>query len=95
MSLLNYKTSNPAFTGYFWDGDKRSSNKMTVLGIFIKSMAMIIIIAAMTAYMWKLYTQGVNIKWYTYGGMLAAIVCSILISFKHHWAHILVPLYAK
>ena len=55
---------------------------------------MIIIIASMTMYVWKLYTEGVDIKWYTYGGMLAAIVCSILISFKNHWAHILVPIYA-
>jgi len=55
---------------------------------------MILIIASMTIYVWKLNTDGVDIKWYTYGGMLAAIICSILISFKHHWAHILVPIYA-
>ncbi|MBT8309296.1 MAG: Bax inhibitor-1/YccA family protein [Flavobacteriaceae bacterium] len=94
MSRFNYKTSNPAFTSYFWDGGSGSSEKMTVTGIFIKSLAMILIIASMTVYVWDLYTAGVNIKWYTYGGMLAAIVCSILISFKRHWAHILVPIYA-
>ncbi len=94
MGLFNYKTSNPAFTGYFWDGDNHSSKKMTVTGIFIKSLAMILIIASMTVYVWNLYTEGVDIKWYTYGGMLAAIVCSILISLKNHWAHILVPIYA-
>ena len=48
----------------------------------------------MTVYVWNLYTEGVNIKWYTYGGMLVAVACSILISFKNHWAHILVPVYA-
>ena len=94
MGLFNYKTSNPAFTSYFWDSGNRSSKKMTVTGILIKSLAMILIIASMTMYVWNLYTEGVDIKWYTYGGMLAAIVCSILISFKHHWAHILTPLYA-
>ncbi len=67
---------------------------MTVSGIFVKSLAMIAIIAGMTLYVWNLYTEGVDIKWYTYGGMLAAIACSILISFKNHWAHVLVPLYA-
>lgn len=55
---------------------------------------MILIIASMTMYVWKLYTAGVDIKWYTYGGMLTAIVCSILISIKNHWAHIIVPIYA-
>jgi len=67
---------------------------MTVPGVLVKSLAMILIIGAMAAYVWKLYTGGTDIKWYTYGGMLAAIACSILISFKHHWAHILVPVYA-
>lgn len=94
MNPFNYKTSNPAFTNYFWDGENHSSKKMTLTGIFVKSLAMILIIASMTIYVWKLYTEGVEIKWYTYGGMLAAIACSILISFKRHWAHFLVPTYA-
>ena len=94
MSLIKHKTSNPAFSDYFWDRDNGSKDTMTVLGIFIKSFAMILIIAAMTSYVWKLYSDGVQIKWYTYGGMLAAIVCSVLISFKNNWAHFLVPIYA-
>lgn len=94
MSLVNYKTSNPAFSSYFWDGDEPSTAKMTVTGVFVKSMAMIIIIGSMAGYVWRLHTEGADIKWYTYGGMLVAIICSILISFKNNWAHILVPVYA-
>ena len=55
------------------------------------SIAIIIIISFG---MWKLHAKGVNIKWYSLGGMLAAIVISIVISVRQHWAHILVPLYA-
>jgi uncharacterized YccA/Bax inhibitor family protein len=94
MSLSNYKTSNPAFTSYFWDKDKQSSAKMTVRGIFIKSLFCILIIAGVTAYVWSLHEQAVDVSWFTYGGIIAAIIISVVISFKQHWAHILVPLYA-
>lgn len=89
-----YKTSNPAFTNYFWDDDRDPSSKMTVRGIILKSLVSILIIATITGYVWKLYSEGTNIKWFTTGGMLAAIVISIVISVRNHWAHILVPLYA-
>ena len=94
MSLSNYRTSNPAFTDYFWGQSSRSAKKMTVLGILFKSLICIIIIGLITAYVWKLHSNGVRVRWFTLGGMLAAIVISIIISVRHHWASFLVPLYA-
>lgn len=91
--LSDFKTSNPAFTRFFWDDDSASSNKMSVLGILIKSLFCIIVIAAITVYIWQLHSQGTNVRWFTLGGMLASIIISIIISIRHHWAHFLVPLY--
>lgn len=88
-----YKTSNPAFNKYFWH-DRDPSSKMTVRGILFKSLVLIAIIATITAYVWKLYSEGMNVRWFTTGGMLAAIIISIVISVRHHWAHFLVPMYA-
>ena len=93
MSLRNFKTSNPVFNGYFWDDGKSSTKTMSVLGIFTKSMLGILVIAAITAYLWKLNEAGTPMRWFTLGGMLGAIVISVLISIRQHWAPILVPLY--
>ena len=87
QKLSNYKTSNPAFSNYFWE-------TMSVRGIIVKSMVCILIIAVITAFVWKLFDNGINVRWFTIGGMLAAIVISIVISVRQHWAHFLVPLYA-
>lgn len=92
MSLIN-KTSNPAFTNYFFENDNSSSKKMTVSGILFKSLISIVVIAVISVGIWKLYTNGVNVRWFTLGGMISAIVISIVISVRQHWAHILVPLY--
>lgn len=66
---------------------------MSVAGIFIKSMIGILVIAAITAYLWKLNGNGTPMRWFTLGGMLGAIVMSVLISVRHNWAPFLVPLY--
>lgn len=93
MSLRNFKTSNPVFNGYFWDDGKSSSKTMSVAGIFFKSLIGILIIAAITAYLWKLNEAGTSMQWFTLGGMLGAAVVSVLISIRQHWAPFLVPLY--
>lgn len=93
MRLLN-KTSNPVFTGYFWDHPENIQRKLTVRGVFIKTLFSLIIISSIVVGIWKLHSTGTNIKWYTTGGMLSAIIISIIISVRRHWAHILVPLYA-
>lgn len=92
MSLL--KTSNPAFTSYFWDNDHDSQRRMTVSGIVIKTLAMLFIVTTITVLIWKMHTNGTNIRWFGTGGMIAAIVISIVLSVRQQWAHILVPLYA-
>lgn len=94
QKLSNYKTSNPAFSNYFWENTPDASKTMSVRGIITKSMVCIFIIAMIVAFVWKLYDNGTNVRWFTLGGMLAAIVISIVISVRQHWAHFLVPLYA-
>jgi len=93
VSLRNFKTSNPVFNGYFWEDGKSTSKKMTVTGIFLKSIISILIIAGITAYLWKLNEAGMSLRWIRLGGMLGAIVISIIISVRQQWAHVLVPLY--
>ncbi|MBT8265979.1 MAG: Bax inhibitor-1/YccA family protein [Bacteroidia bacterium] len=94
MRLTNYKTSNPAFTDFFWNTRSDSDRKMSVFGIFLKSMFCILIIAGLTAFVWKLHSEGQNVRWFTLGGMISAIIISIVISVRKHWAPFLVPLYA-
>ena len=93
MGLFD-KTSNPAFNDYFFEEDNSSKRKMSVTGIFIKSLISILIIGTITVGIWKVYSNGINIRWFSIGGMIAAIIISIIISVRQHWAHILVPLYA-
>jgi len=93
MALRNYRTSNPIFTGYFWEDGNHDTKKMTVFGIFIKSMICILVVAVITAFIWKLNEGGMNVKWFLYGGMLGSIVISVIISVRKHWAWFLVPLY--
>lgn len=93
MSLRNFKTSNPVFNGYFWEDGKSTSKKMTVTGIFLKSIISILVIAGITAHLWKLNEAGMSLRWFRLGGMLGAIVISIIISVRQQWAHVLVPLY--
>jgi uncharacterized YccA/Bax inhibitor family protein len=88
------KTSNPAFNDYFWENDNTLSEKMSVRGIILKSLFCILIIASITVYVWNLYVSGIDIKWFVTGGMISAIVISIVISVKKEWAKYLVPLYA-
>ncbi len=93
MRYLN-KTSNPAFSNYFWSNRKTSSKKMSVAGILTKTLFCMLVITSIVVAIWKLHANGTSIKWFSTGGMLAAIVISIVLSVRQHWAHILVPLYA-
>ncbi len=94
MRLTNYKSSNPAFTDYFWRGKNQDEKKMSVLGIFFKSIICIVVIAVITGYIWKIHSDGYNVRWFTIGGLLSGIIISIIISIRHHWASFLVPLYS-
>lgn len=93
MKLTSYKTSNPAFSDFFWKRDPDSSKTMTVGGIIFKSLLCLITMAFIVSYIWHLHDSGINVRWFTLGGMLGSIIISIVISIRHQWAHILVPLY--
>ena len=94
MSLFGYKTSNPAFSNGVWKGYSSSPNKMTLNGILLKTFFSLILLGTSTWYVWNLVHQGVSVKWHTSLGLLAAIILSILTSYKHKWAKITAPLYA-
>ena len=96
MSLFGLSTSNPAFTGYFWNTSetKRAQGKMTLRGVVLKSIFCLLLVCATAAITWKLHFDGVNITWYTTGGIIVAIVCSILISVRRQWVIWLTILYA-
>ncbi len=94
MNFRNYRTSNPVFSNYIWSKTSTANGKMSVLGIFGKSMLSLLILSISLWYVWDLVYQGVNVKWYTSGGMLAAIIFSILTSYKKKWAQVTAPLYA-
>lgn len=96
MSLFGLSTSNPAFTGYFWNdsGKKQAERKMTLQGVVLKSIFCLLLVCASASITWKLHFDGVDIKWYTTGGILVAIICSILISVRRNWVVWLTILYA-
>lgn len=93
MNLRNYKTSNPAFNDYFWKS-LNPKKTMSIRGILVKSLFCILIIALITASIWKLHDLGYDVKWFNLGGIIAAIIISVIISYKNNWAPFLVPLYA-
>lgn len=95
MSVFGLRTSNPAFSRYFWNNSRAKYRaKMSVGGVIIKSLCMLCLVAATAIYTWKIYFEGVNIKWYTAIGIFVAIVASLFISFKRDLAKWLLPIYA-
>ncbi|WP_430410169.1 Bax inhibitor-1/YccA family protein [Kordia sp.] len=96
MSLFGLSTSNPAFTGYFWNNSetKKTQGKMTLIGVVLKSVFCLLLVSGAAAITWKLYFSGVDIKWYTTGGIIVAIICSILISVRRKWIAWLTIIYA-
>ncbi len=94
MLLKSFKTSNPAFNDYFWNQKFSESKSMSVSGIVVKSVGCLILIAIITAIIWKMDMLGKDLAWYRYGGLIAAIILSVIISYNKHLAFILVPLYA-
>lgn len=94
MSLFNHRTSNPAFSNGFWKGYISYDNKMTLNGIILKTLFCLILVGTTTWYVWDLVHQGINVKWHTTLGLLAAIILSVLTSYKHKWAKFTAPLYS-
>ena len=94
MVNLNYNTSNPVFSGYIWKYKRSSASKMTLNGVILKSLFSIFLVGLTTWYVWDLVNKGIDVQYYTYGGMIAAVVFSILTSYKKKWSPITTPLYA-
>lgn len=94
MLLKNYNTSNPAFSNYVWKQGGTDHSKMSLNGILLKSFFCLLLVGLTTWYVWDLVYKGVDVTWYTSGGLIAAIVFSLLTSFKRTWAPITTPLYA-
>ena len=67
---------------------------MGLSGIILKSSFCLVLTGCTTWYVWDLVYQGVNVRWYTMGGMLAALFFSLLTSFKRTWAPYTTPIYA-
>lgn len=94
MAFSNYNTSNPVFSRYIWKYDRTSKSKMTLNGIFLKSLFSIALVGLTTWYVWNLVNKGQDVQYYTYGGLAAAVVFSIITSYKKKWAPVTTPLYA-
>lgn len=96
MSLFGLSTSNPALTGYFWkDSSKnRTHQKMTLTGVVVKSIFCLLLVCATASITWKLYFDGIDIKWYTTGGIIVAVICGMLISVRRKWIVWLTIIYA-
>jgi uncharacterized YccA/Bax inhibitor family protein len=94
MGFFDYKTSNPVFSNYIWTELRRDKGKMSLSGIFFKTLLSFVFLGVSLWYVWDLVYQGVNVFWYTNGGLLAAIVFSILTSYKRTWAPVTAPLYS-
>jgi uncharacterized YccA/Bax inhibitor family protein len=96
MSLFGLSTSNPAFTTYFWNNSsaKRKPGKMTLRGVVLKSIFCLLLVSLTAGVTWKLFYDGVEVKWITTGGIIVALICSILISVKREWVMPLTIIYA-
>ncbi|MBJ2174846.1 Bax inhibitor-1/YccA family protein [Aureibaculum sp. A20] len=94
MAYANYNTSNPVFSSYIWKYNRSSASKMTLNGVIIKSIFSLVLVGLTTWYVWDLVNKGEDVQYYTYGGMIAAIVFSIITSYKKKWSPITTPLYA-
>ena len=94
MSLFGLQTSNPAFSEYFWNKRLKSTAKMSLGGIILKTILMLCLVAITASYTWSIFFEGESIKWHTSIGMFVAIVASLFISFKHNLAKWLLPIYA-
>ncbi len=91
---MQFRTSNPVFTGYFWNRKEFSKTKMTLNGIFFKTVFSLFLVGISVWYVWRLKEQNQDITWYLYGGMIVAVIASVITSYKQKWASVTVPIYA-
>ncbi len=95
MALYNYKTANPAFSREVWKGYTYSSNKMTVNGIFIKSLFCLTIVITSTYLTFEYFNLGIfTLSQIFYTGLACSIFFSLIIAFIHKIAPLIVPIYS-
>jgi uncharacterized YccA/Bax inhibitor family protein len=91
---MNFRTSNPIFNSYFFGDKYFVSNKMTLSGIIIKTLFSLFLVSVSVWYVWRIKDDGQEVIWYLYGGMIIAVILSVLTSYRQNLAFITVPLYA-
>jgi len=90
---MYYKTSNPVFTNYIWK-HSYGSNKMTINGILLKTVYTLFLVSLTAWYVWNMAKRGESVHYYIYGGMIVAIIFSVMTSYKKRWSPVTVPIYA-
>lgn len=73
------------------------SSVMTVGGTATKTLLLLLMVIAGAAYTWKLYYNAINpqsITGWMFGGLIAAFIIAMIISFKPKSAQFLAPIYA-
>ncbi len=89
---MRFYTSNPVFNTYFWHKERFSSNKMTLNGIILKTIFSLFLVASSVWYVSHINKNDVHL--YFYGGMIVAVIASVITSYKQKWAPVTVPIYA-
>lgn len=91
---MTFKTSNPVFNSYFWNSKFHNDKRMLLKGIIFKTIFALIVVAVSAFYVWRLKREGQDVSYCLYGGMIVAVIASVLTSYKQKWASVTVPIYA-
>ncbi len=87
-------TSNPVFNSFFWRKKEYGTDKMTLFGVIVKTLFSLFLVSSSIWYVWTISAKGKEVSWYLYGGMIVAVIVSVITSYKQKWAPITVPVYA-
>lgn len=97
MSLLNFKSSNPAlsektFSSVTYTGD--ADGAMSVRGTMNKLGFMLVLMMAGAFYTWQGFYKGQNMVPLMLTGAIGGLVIALVMSFKREWSGYLAPAYA-
>ncbi|GAA4302051.1 Bax inhibitor-1/YccA family protein [Compostibacter hankyongensis] len=67
--------------------------KMTIRGTLAKTAFLLLMVLCSAVYSWSLWSRGMNVTPYMYGGILGGFVVAIVIVFKKNWSGYLAPAY--
>lgn len=92
------RSSNPALNDNVFRDAKRVSNSsevMTINGTVNKSAILLFLILMPASLIWNEFFKGnVSVTSYIFPGLIAALICGIVLHFKKTWAMYLAPMYA-